>query len=67
MAYLIEPWQQHAARPGDAMIVRNMPVWNQDGWRIHVLTHGGWCDTGLPPSATLADAEHAARAALGVQ
>jgi hypothetical protein len=66
MSYIIEPWQQHAAKHGDAMIVRHLPVWEQDGWTVRVLTPAGWSDADLGAFPTIHDAEQAARASLGV-
>jgi hypothetical protein len=60
MPYLLEPWQQHAARVGDALVVRNTPIWEQDGWRVRVLTRAGWEDAGLGVFCTLESAERAA-------
>jgi hypothetical protein len=60
MPYLLEWWQQHVARVGDALVARNMPIWDQDGWCVRVLTSAGWKDAGLGVFPCRESAERAA-------
>ncbi len=64
MSYLLEPWQMHAARPGDCVIVRHMPVWDHEGWTVLRFAGGAWHNAGLGVFPWHESAERAALAHL---
>ena len=66
--YILEPWQMHAARNGDVVILRAFPNgWDQDGWMVAVIHNGQPRDAGLGDFPTAKAAEKAARQRLGAE
>ena len=67
MSYLLEPWQQHAARNGDAIILRAFPNgWDSDGWIVATFRNCQPIDAGLGTFRTHDAARRAAHDILGV-